>query len=72
MAVAAILLELGVSRDDRPGRDKLLEQGLRSRRRRHNAGDADCERAGESPVQLATLHLEEMGRVDVNDCRDDE
>jgi hypothetical protein len=45
---------------------------LRSRRRRHNAGDADCERAGESPVQLATLHLEEMGGVDVNDCRDDE
>jgi hypothetical protein len=47
---------------------------LRSRRRRHDAGDgdADCERAGESPVQLATLHLEEMGCVDVNDCRDDE
>ena len=74
MAVAAILLELGVSRDDRPGHDKLLEQALRSRRRRHDAGDgdADCERAGESPVQLATLHLEEMGRVDVNDCCDDE
>lgn len=56
VAVAAVLLEFGMSGDDRPGHDKLLEKGLRLRHRRHDArnGDPDCERAGESPAQLAT------------------
>src|SRR5258708_5625171 len=53
VTVAALLLELGMSGDDRPGHDELFEQALRLQARRYRAGhaDPDHERTNEWPAQ---------------------
>ena len=74
VAIAALLLELGMTGDQRRRHHELLEYALRLHRGRHSAGHDDPDRKPpcESSAQCASLHLEEVRREDVDESRNHE